>query len=114
IRRYSARFGNYPSVLMSHVGISVRTDARYLTNSEGSRIAQGRGFARLSITASAKASDGTDIHSAEYFDAVDESGLPDEKTALAAIDRVANDVSKLLKAPEAEPYVGPAIFSGRA
>ena len=33
---------------------------------------------------------------------------------LAAIDRVANDVSKLLKAPEAEPFVGPAIFSGRA
>jgi TldD protein len=34
--------------------------------------------------------------------------------ALAAIDRVANDVAKLLKAPEAEPFVGPAIFSGRA
>ena len=33
---------------------------------------------------------------------------------LAAIDRVANDVSALLRAPEAEPFVGPAIFSGRA
>ena len=50
----------------------------------------------------------------ETFEAVDESGLPDDKTVLAAIDRVANDVSKLLKAPEAEPFVGPAIFSGRA
>ncbi len=28
--------------------------------------------------------------------------------------RVANDLTKLLKAPEAEPFVGPAIFSGRA
>jgi predicted Zn-dependent protease len=27
---------------------------------------------------------------------------------------VANDVSALLRAPEAEPFVGPAIFSGRA
>ena len=33
---------------------------------------------------------------------------------IAAIDRVANDVSNLLNAPEAEPFVGPAIFSGRA
>jgi predicted Zn-dependent protease len=33
---------------------------------------------------------------------------------LAAIDRVANDVSALLRAPEADPFVGPAIFSGRA
>ena len=45
---------------------------------------------------------------------MEESGLPGDKVILAAIDRVANDVSKLLKAPEAEPFVGPAIFSGRA
>jgi hypothetical protein len=45
---------------------------------------------------------------------VDAAGLPDDKVILAAIDRVANDVSALLKAPEAEPFVGPAIFSGRA
>jgi predicted Zn-dependent protease len=45
---------------------------------------------------------------------VDAAGLPDDKAILAAIDRVANDVSALLRAPEAEPFVGPAIFSGRA
>jgi len=32
----------------------------------------------------------------------------------AAIDRVAGDLTKLLQAPDAEPFVGPAIFSGRA
>jgi predicted Zn-dependent protease len=30
------------------------------------------------------------------------------------VDRVANDLSRLLKAPESQPFVGPAIFSGRA
>ncbi len=114
IRRYSARFASYPSVLTSHVTVSGQTDTRYFVNTEGSRIAHGRGFARIVITASAKASDGTDLSSFETFEAVDESGLPDDKTVLAAIDRVANDVSKLLQAPEAEPFVGPAIFSGRA
>jgi predicted Zn-dependent protease len=114
VRLYSGRFRNYPSVLTSHVAVLCQTETRYLVNSEGSRLAHGRGFARVAINASAKAADGTDVSSFETFEAVDESGLPDDKVILAAIDRVANDVSKLLKAPEAEPFVGPAIFSGRA
>ncbi len=114
IRRYSGRFQNYPSVLTSHVTVLCQTDTRYLVNSEGTRVAHGRGFARVVINATAKAADGTDVSSFETFEAVDESGLPDDKVILAAIDHVANDVSKLLKATEAEPFVGPAIFSGRA
>jgi len=114
IRKWSARFGNYPSVLTSHVAVACQTDTRYLVNSEGTRIVHGRGFARIVISAAAKATDGTDVSSFETFEAVDETGLPDDKVVTAAIDRVANDVSKLLKAPEAEPFVGPAIFSGRA
>ena len=114
IRQYSGRFQNYQSVLTSHVSVLCQTDTRYLVNSEGSRVAHGRGFARVMINATAKAADGTDVSSFETFEAVEESGLPGDKVILAAIDRVANDVSKLLKAPEAEPFVGPAIFSGRA
>ena len=114
IRQYSGRFRNYPGVLTSHVSVLCQTDTRYLVDSEGSRVAHGRGFARVAINATAKAADGTDVSSFETFEAVEEAGLPDDKAILAAIDRVANDVSKLLKAPEAEPFVGPAIFSGRA
>ena len=93
IRRYSARFQNYQSVLTSHVSVLCQTDTRFLVNSEGSRLAHGRGFARIVINATAKASDGTDVSSFETFEAVDEAGLPDDKVVLAAIDRVANDVS---------------------
>jgi TldD protein len=114
IRAWSGRFKNYPTVLTSHVAVLCSTDTRYIVNSEGSRIAHGRGFARVVINAGAKAADGTDLGSFETFEAVDESGLPDDKVILAAIDRVANDVARLLKAPEAEPIVTPAIFSGRA
>jgi len=114
IRKLSARFGNYPSILTSHVAVSGQTDTRYFVNTEGSRLEYGRGFARVIISASAKAADGTDLSSFETFEAVEAAGLPDDKVLQAAIDRVANDVSNLLKAPEAEPFVGPAIFSGRA
>jgi TldD protein len=114
IRELSGRFKNYPSVLTSHVSVQGQTDTKYLVNTEGSRLAHGRGFARVAINASAKAADGTDLSTFETFEAVDAGGLPDQKTLLAAVDRVANDLSRLLKAPEAEPFVGPAIFSGRA
>ena len=114
IRTLSARFQRYPSVLTSHVAVLCQTDTRYFVNTEGSRIEHGRGFARVVITASARAADGTDLSTFETFEAVEAAGLPDDKAILAAIDRVANDVSALLRAPEAEPFVGPAVFSGRA
>jgi TldD protein len=114
VRRLSARFGNYPNVLTSHVTVSAQTDIRYLVNTEGSRIEHGRGFARVVISASAKAADGTDLSTFETFEAVDAAGLPNDAALMAAVDRVATDVTNLLHAPEAEPFVGPAIFSGRA
>src|SRR5436190_7982370 len=55
IRRLSARLQSYPRILTSHVSMSAQTDTRYLTNTEGSRIAHGRGFARVVISASTKA-----------------------------------------------------------
>jgi len=114
IRKLSARFENYPSVLTSHVTVTSQTDSRYFVSTEGSRVQHGRGFARIFISASAKAADGTDLSTFDTFEALDDAGLPDDKTLTAAIDRVATDVTNLLRAPEAEPFVGPAIFSGRA
>ena len=114
VRKLSARFQNYPSILTSHVSVSSQADTQYFVNTEGTRIVQGRGFARVIISASAKATDGTDVGTFDTFEAVDPDGLPDDKSLLAAIDRVANAASALLTAPEAEPFVGPAIFSGRA
>jgi len=114
IRKLSARFRNFPSVLTSNVSVSALTDTRYFVNTEGTRIVHGRGFARVVISASAKAADGTDVGTFDTFEAIDPDGLPDDKALGAAIDRVANDATALLRAPEAEPFVGPAIFSGRA
>jgi len=114
LRRVSARFGNYPKVLTSRATASFQVETNYLVNTEGTRLVHGRGFARVVLTAGAKAADGTDLSTFETFEAVDAAGLPDEKILLAAADRLAGEIDGLLKAPEAEPFVGPAIFSGRA
>jgi predicted Zn-dependent protease len=114
IRKLSSHFQNYPEVLTSHVAVTAQTDTRYMVNTEGTQVEHGRGFARVVITAAAKATDGTDLSTSETFEAVEASGLPKDEVLLAAIDRVSQDLTNLLRAPEAEPFVGPAIFSGRA
>ena len=114
VRRLSARFGNYPSVLNSRLMVVCQDETRYFVNTEGSRLVWGRGYARVLITASGKAADGTDVEQFETFEALEPDGLPDDKALQAAIDQVAGDVVALLKAPETEPFVGPAIFSGKA
>jgi TldD protein len=101
-------------VLTSRVSAACQIDTRYLVDTEGLRIQDGRGFARVVISAEAKAADGTDLETFDTFEAVECSGLPKDDVLLASIDHVANDLSALLRAPEAEPFVGPAIFSGRA
>ncbi len=50
MRKLSARFQNYPSVLTSHVSVICQVETRYLVNTEGSRLQHGRGFARVVIT----------------------------------------------------------------
>ncbi len=114
LRKLSARFGNYPYVLTSRVAVICQTDTRYFVDTGGSRIEHGRGYSRVIITASAKAADGTDLDSFQTVEAVDCSALPKDDALEALVDSVAKDVAGLLKAPETEPFVGPAIFSGRA
>jgi TldD protein len=114
VRKYSAAFADKPGILTSGVSVSIRRETRYLTNTEGTRITHGHGFARLVIAAQARAADGMNLATSETFDAEDPAGLPDDKTVLAAVDRISKQLETLRLAPAAEPFVGPAILSGRA
>jgi predicted Zn-dependent protease len=114
VRKLSARFRDYPAVLTSRVAASCQVDTRYIVDTEGARIEDGRGFARVVISAESRADDGANLETFDTFEAVDCSGLPKDDVLLASIDRVAGDLTALLHAPDAEPFVGPAIFSGRA
>jgi predicted Zn-dependent protease len=115
VLRWSAVFSDRPGVLTSDAGVLLRRQTKYLVSTEGTRLVQGRGFARIAISAETRALDGMDLGAGETFDAEDPSGLPDDKTVLAAADeRVAKQLELLKNAPIAEPFVGPAILSGRA
>jgi predicted Zn-dependent protease len=114
VRKWSARFSQYPEIIASSVGLEVERETKFFVNTEGSRLEHGRGFARIVIGAQSKAADGMDLVTSETFEAVDLRDLPKDKVVFDAIDRVARDLLGLLRAPVVDPFIGPAILSGRA
>ena len=114
LRKLSREFGRFPEVLISSVSLGAQRQTRYFVSTEGSRLEHGRTFVRLSISAESRAADGMNLGTSDSFDAAEPSGLPGDDVLRAAIDRVAGDLTALLHAPVVEPFLGPAIFSGRA
>jgi TldD protein len=114
VRKLSSSFARYPGILTSSVSVMAQSETKYLATTEGERLQHGRGFARVVISAVARADDGMDLSASETFEAFDPQGLPKDDVIQAAIDRVAKDLVGLLKAPVVDPFIGPAILSGRA
>lgn len=113
-RRWSARFQGKTGVLASNVSLTAQRETKYFVTTEGTRLEHGRLFARIIVTAQGKASDGMDLLTTESFEAADPSRLATDQQVEAAIDKVSRDLAGLLKAPAVDPFVGPAILSGRA
>ena len=114
VRQLSEKFSDYQGILTSSVSVSYQDETKYFVSSEGSRLRYGRGFARVVVSAQAKAMDGTDLATGETFESTDPGNLPRDEVIAGAVERVAQDLKALLVAPEASPFAGPAIFSGRA
>ena len=114
VRKWSADLANSRDVLYSNVNLSLERVAKYMVSTEGTRLLHGRDFVGLSIVARGKATDGMDLVDLEDFQAADLAHLPSEAVIDAAATRVGQNLSKLVQAPAVEPFVGPAILSGRA
>jgi predicted Zn-dependent protease len=104
----------FPGAINSNVAVEVQRLITTIVTSEGTRVETGRLFARLMITTRGKASDGMDLGSMESFETGDPSALPKDAQILEAVERAGKNLTDLLHAPPADPYVGPAILSGRA
>jgi predicted Zn-dependent protease len=114
VRKLSREFAQFRSVLTSQVTLAAQREMKYFVNTEGARLAYGRAAANLGFSARSKAADGMDIGSADSFDAADVAGLPKDEEILKAVNRVGVLASAMPVAPVVDPYVGPAILSGRA
>ncbi len=114
LKKLSAEFTKYPGALNSAVTLEAQRVSKTLVTTEGTRVEQGRLFSRLMITANGKAADGMDLSTMESFDADDPAKLPKDPEILTAVEKAGATLTALLKAPPADPFVGPAILSGSA
>ena len=114
LRKVSAEMSKYPGAINSDVVVEVQRVMTTLVTSEGTRVETGRLFARLIISTRGKASDGMDLGSMETFETGDPATLPKDAQILEAVEHAGKNLTDLLHAPPADPFVGPAILSGRA
>ncbi len=114
VRQYTALFSTSPSVLNSIATFRARADNQYQANSEGTKLAFGQIRYRLELFVQSKAPDGMDINRYANFDWVNPADAPDDKTVMARIRTMIQEVEALDRAPLVEPYAGPALLTGRA
>lgn len=113
-RKLSAQFKKYPTILGSTVSVSAGREVKYMVTSEGTRLVHGRPFSRVVISGSSRAADGMDLSTFDSFTAADPRRLPKDSEIRDSIDRISKELTGLLNAPLVDPYVGPAILSGKA
>lgn len=114
LRKWSAIFAEYPLLVSSSITLQWQRETRTLVSSEGARLQHGRHFYRITISAAAKGYDGNDLTLFESFDADDAARLPRDAAVEQAVRKVGAQLTALLRAKPAEPWVGPAILSGPA
>ncbi len=114
LRNWSAEFSSHRSIITSQVSVVARRETKVLVNTEGTRLQHGRLFAEIHLMARAKAADGMDLVLNETIELPDTTAPPKDAVVLAAIERLAKDLTALLHAPVVEPCAGPAVLSGRA
>jgi TldD protein len=114
VRRYSAIFAKYPEIENSTIVLQVRYSTHYFVSSEGARIVDSRPLIRILALGQSRAEDGMELARSETFDAASFDKLAPEQVIVAKIDKIAQDLRSLKKAPVVEPFSGPALLSGRA
>lgn len=113
-RRYSASFRQYPQVEQSGVLLLADRTKTYLVSTEGTKVVTADAIFRVMIEAEARADDGMQLMRVETFQFSDPAKMPSEAQIAASARKMASDLDMLRKAPLAEPYMGPALLSGRA
>jgi predicted Zn-dependent protease len=114
VKGYSGMFTEYAEVHTSSVEFSTMAETRYFANSEGSGVQVSRVEADLTVSASATAADGMHLERREVLSARSAQELPSDETIRATVRKVIEDVRALRRAPQVEPFTGPAILDGRA
>ncbi|MCB9566956.1 MAG: peptidase U62 [Myxococcales bacterium] len=114
IREVSAILGDDPLVFESNVVFLITVDNRSFVNSEGTKVQGSQSRLRVMLNASTQAEDGMNLERFESFEVHTPEQLPSLAELSDTAARLRRELLELRQAPLAEPYIGPAVLSGRA
>ena len=114
IKKLSAIYKSYPDIYASSVVFTVSSTKRWLVNSEGTKIQDSRKDFGFYSTAQARADDGMNLWLYDDLEATSEEDLPSLDKLNTFVTRLADNLTKLRKAPKAKPFAGPAILRSKA
>jgi hypothetical protein len=114
-RNLSSVFKKYPKIQKSNVNIFAFDSQVYFANSEGSSAQYPVQITSIKVVATTQAPSGEVLNDHVLWFCKNPSQLPDEKTMIAEIEKMANNLSELTqKTAINEPYSGPILFEGQA
>ncbi|MFY0598598.1 MAG: TldD/PmbA family protein [Cyclobacteriaceae bacterium] len=109
---WSSSFLDNDDIVEGTVQMRYSYGPQYFISTEGTTIRQNQANAEIQISASIRSEDGNIIPLHKSYFAAKPSDLPLEKNISADIQNMITKLGQLKTAPLAEPYAGPAIFSG--
>jgi predicted Zn-dependent protease len=110
-RKISKLFKSAPKIERTQVKINADRIVRYYLDSENNKIRDSVMQYRVTLEAWTKADSGGPLHDIETRIFSDPKKLPSEAELTLLANNIIGGINRLQKAPQAEPYVGPAIFS---
>lgn len=114
LRAYSALMKRDPLLTGSSVELVAGATTRYIATSEGTSLQLPETYAYLSMRAQTRLDDGSDLFLHDSMNASSVDRLPSDDEIRRRVATLIERLGDLRRAPEAEPYVGPAILEGRA
>jgi predicted Zn-dependent protease len=114
VKKISAIFRDYPDIHDSYVTFSSTTNIQYFVSSEKSIIKTGRTYIRISAKGNILVEDGMELSKFYALDVGNFERIPNIEVIKKEVKKVIDQLYQLHKASITEPYIGPAILTGKA
>jgi TldD protein len=113
-RELSNVYREFPAIEKSDVRVYFYDRLLHFVDSEGRAMIKPASDFEVVVEASGHAADGLPFADKRRILALSESELPKPEELAALVRQAARELSDVLKAPEAETYIGPVLFEGQA
>lgn len=111
---YSGALKPNPDLLTGVATLEFKIERNYFTDTEGTMLIENGTSTWQSVYSYTKAPDGMELPLFKMYFAWNPGELPSRDSVLKDVHEMSSKLTALRVAPVADPYVGPAILSGRA